>query len=508
MTSLVHGQCISAEEIERIVSREFSPQIFVLLCNSVAWASAGKECSSLPSFTERIYVPDGGRDAEWTVEIAPIQKYSSAFLSSGWNVYQYKHRDVSTRNRAEILSKLKTDLKGALKDLVDRNKRQPSRYVLFTNLHLTLDEQNELRAKILDGCEQPEVTAVEVIEAAFLASTLNNLPHLRSSFFSTAKFTTWQQAWFEHENKKIYGANISLIGRDKQLNELRTLINNSEVRVVMLSGAKDIGKTRLVLEATKQCAIKTVVSINRTVEVSDLRYLESPNLETIVIVEDPNPTEAKNLVNQVLSSSSLKLVITLPTSENSPTINFGLDKRIKELQLFHLLEEESRELLKASEARFDYAMETWVVKQAGGNPGILLLAAKQGSTLREEHDSFVEQIAKAIEQEIREKIDNTAVDILKLLSLLEYVEIKGRSYREIIESCLLVIEAIKTTLYRWGYHFLREGKGNKPFDPMPQMTWGDVWSYQEALLMLLVQLAQSDEPQVAESARQVLPTVV
>ena len=143
-----------------------------------------------------------------------------------------------------------------------------------------------------------------------------------------------------------------------------------------------------------------------------------------------------------------------------------------------------------------------------GHPGILLLAAKQGSTLREEHDSFVEQIAKALEQEIREKIDNTAVDILKLLSLLEYVEIKGRSYREIIESCLLVIEAIKTTLYRWGYHFLREGKGNKPFDPMPQMTWGDVWSYQEALLMLLVQLAQFDEPQVAESARQVLPTVV
>ena len=732
MTSLVHGQCISAEEIERIVSREFSPQTFVRLCNSVAWASAGKECSSLPSFTESIYVPDGGRDAEWTVEIPPIHQHSSAFLSSGWNVYQYKHRDVSARNRTEIVSKLKTNLKGALKDLIDRNKRQPSRYVFFTNLHLTLDEQNELRAKIFDGCEQPEVTAVEVVEAAFLASSLNNLPHLRSSFFSTAKFTTWQQAWFEHENKKIYGANISLVGRDKPLSELKTLIDNSEVQVVMLSGAKDMGKTRLVLEATKQCAIRTVISINRTVEVSDLRYLESPSFEIIVIVEDPNPNEVKNLVNQVLSSRHLKLVITLPTSENLHTINFGLDKRIKELQLFPLLEEESRELLKASEARFDYAMETWVVKHAGGNPGILLLAAKQGATLREEPDSFLEQIAKTIEQEIREKICNNAVDVLKLLSLLDYVELKGRDYREIkilckwfgqnfqfdavvkvigrlteagflqirgvyaevtppllanhlaasllqgrrseflalfadlsqpersrliqrlqwlspekiawfwdeifnpdgllrdlssaiynreifylaacanpdrtiklieqslkpttleqrkslqysernalvwvleelifrertslralqclgriaeteptstnnssstgkfcqcfrplhsqvpllleyrlellkkfassnqstIESRLLVIEVIKTTLYRWGYHFLREGKGNKPFDPMPQMTWGDVWSYQEALLMLLVELAQSDEPQVAEAARQALPTVI
>ncbi|HHP7243171.1 MAG TPA: hypothetical protein ACFE0H_00650, partial [Elainellaceae cyanobacterium] len=63
MSFLVHGQPINAEEIERIVSREFSPERFVLLCNSVAWASTGKECSSLPSFTERIYVPDGGRDA-------------------------------------------------------------------------------------------------------------------------------------------------------------------------------------------------------------------------------------------------------------------------------------------------------------------------------------------------------------------------------------------------------------------------------------------------------------
>jgi len=116
MSSLVHGQPISAEEIERIVSREFSPERFVLLCNSVAWASIGKECSSLPSFTERIYVPDKGRDAEWTVEIAPSGNQASAFLSSGWNVYQYKHRDVSARNRAEIVSKLKTDLKGALKD--------------------------------------------------------------------------------------------------------------------------------------------------------------------------------------------------------------------------------------------------------------------------------------------------------------------------------------------------------------------------------------------------------
>lgn len=220
MTSLVHGQPISAEEIERIVSREFFPQTFVLLCNSIAWASAAKKCSSLPSFTERIYVPDGGKDAEWIVEITDSQKHLSPFLSSGWNVYQYKYRDISVRNKAEIFSKLKADLKGAIKYLVNRTKRIPSKYVLFTNIHLTLDEQSELKAKIIDGYDQAESIAIEVVEAAFLASSLNSLPHLRSSFFSNAKFITWQQAWLEHENKKIYGANVSLTGRDKKLNQL------------------------------------------------------------------------------------------------------------------------------------------------------------------------------------------------------------------------------------------------------------------------------------------------
>lgn len=40
---------------------------------------------------------------------------------------------------------------------------------------------------------------------------------------------------------------------------------------------------------------------------------------------------------------------------------------------------------------------------------------------------------------------------------------------------------------------------------MPQMTWGDVWNYEEALLLLLIELAQSNQSQVGEAARQVLP---
>jgi len=91
------------------------------------------------------------------------------------------------------------------------------------------------------------------------------------------------------------------------------------------------------------------------------------------------------------------------------------------------------------------------------------------------------------------------LDLLKRLPL---------SNQSIVESRLLVIEVIKVTLNRWGYHFLREGRGNKPSDPMPHMTWGDVWNYQENLLQLLIELAQSNQSQVAEAARQSLPRAI
>ncbi|MGJ5673426.1 MAG: hypothetical protein ACR9NN_07420 [Nostochopsis sp.] len=62
--SLTHGQSISAEDVETIISRNFSSQKFASLCNALTWAVSGRKCTSLPSFTERVNVKDGGIDAE------------------------------------------------------------------------------------------------------------------------------------------------------------------------------------------------------------------------------------------------------------------------------------------------------------------------------------------------------------------------------------------------------------------------------------------------------------
>ena len=61
----VQGRALTAEDIEREVSGRFGPREFASLCNSVVWAGAGARPTQLPSFTERVNVPDQGVDAEW-----------------------------------------------------------------------------------------------------------------------------------------------------------------------------------------------------------------------------------------------------------------------------------------------------------------------------------------------------------------------------------------------------------------------------------------------------------
>lgn len=120
-----------------------------------------------------------------------------------------------------------------------------------------------------------------------------------------------------------------MLGRDKELEDLRTVINNPEIRAVIISGQHNIGKTRLVLEATKHCSSRTIIARDpRSMTVSDLLSLESSSSETIVIIEDPTLDKVENFINQTIASQKLKLLITLPTIKNYPIPYLRIDKRI------------------------------------------------------------------------------------------------------------------------------------------------------------------------------------
>ena len=74
-----------------------------------------------------------------------------------------------------------------------------------------------------------------------------------------------------------------------------------------------------------------------------------------------------------------------------------------------------------------------------------------------------------------------------------------------VELRLIGVEAIKSALKRMEGISLRDSMGREPLDSQPRMTYGDVWSYIEAMVNLLMKLAQSEEPTLAESAKDALP---
>ncbi|MDA2916280.1 hypothetical protein MYX64_05490 [Nitrospinae bacterium AH_259_B05_G02_I21] len=436
--SLVHGKAISAEKIERIVGRKFTPTDFASLCNAIAWASSGLRCGSLPSFTERVNDKDGGIDTEWQTVLPDDSDYISPLLGPGLNIFQYKKRDIFTQVRAKTISNVRASLKGAIKELQDRTGRRPDRYVFFTNIDLSHKQKASLRKNILEDYDQPKKVQIEIVGAGELAAFLNNLPHLRSTFFATSKFSTWEEAWLFHNRQRLYGANVQLIGRDQELADLRSFLDDPNIRVVILTGPHNMGKTRIALQGTEHRQNETVFTLDpRAMSVNDLLALESPGLETVVIVDDPEPELAELLINQVIARTSFKLLLSLPTAETLPTPTLGLDDRMQYMRLKPLSDAQSKELLKAKGVNLGFSLESWVIEQSGGNPGIILCAASLGMGLKKTAGTLSEEIAKAFEQKVLRDFGSEVIEILKLLSLLSHVGVKEAPSEELEVICTL-----------------------------------------------------------------------
>lgn len=92
--ALLIGQPLIGRELEQETSR-WGPARFASMCDALVWAVSGRRCPGLPSFTARVNAQDGGIDTEWSVEL-PENSFSALtpILGPGWNVFQYKKRDL------------------------------------------------------------------------------------------------------------------------------------------------------------------------------------------------------------------------------------------------------------------------------------------------------------------------------------------------------------------------------------------------------------------------------
>jgi hypothetical protein len=122
------GQPIDARELEQITS-QWSPERFASMCNDLVWAVSGRQFSKLPSFTERVNAADGGIDAEWKIEVPDDDgALATPIVGPGWNVFQYKKRDLIAQDRKRILSNVKSSLKRSLVTLHETRQKTPDRY--------------------------------------------------------------------------------------------------------------------------------------------------------------------------------------------------------------------------------------------------------------------------------------------------------------------------------------------------------------------------------------------
>ncbi len=416
---LVHGQNISAQDIEHEVSRWDAVQ-FARLGNAVAWASTWADTPTVPAFTERVNVADNGIDAQWTGTIVLGGAAHASLLRDGTNVLQYKKREVTEQSRATVVTALVGDLRGAAADVELRAGQQLSSYVLFTNIDLTIEQHERLRTAILHGIPDGHVH-VAVIGAANLAAMLNRLPHLRSGFFATGAFRTWGESWDAHERAVIF-PHAPFTGRDQLLTTLRAWLDDPDVRLIALSGTHMMGKSRLVLEATRANDVNVVEALDRaSLSIDQLRRLEVPGREIIVIINDADASQTRQLAEAALVRNGLKLIFCLPTTDTVPAPSFGLDTRIRATSLDGLTESQSLELLRAIRTDLDFALESWVLDNADGIPGVILAAAHLGPELRRDGGSFLDQVARGFERQVIARVPEPAREALGVLSLMSHV---------------------------------------------------------------------------------------
>jgi hypothetical protein len=281
---LVHGQNISADDVEHEISR-WDAVLFARLGNAIAWVSTWQSTPTLPAFTERVNVADNGIDAQWfgTIELGDAVR--SSLLRSGNNVFQYKKREVTEQTRGRIVSALADDLRGAAAEIELATGQPLSSYVFFTNVDLTVAQHDTLRAAIIEGISDGHVS-VSIVGAAELAAMLNQFAHLRSAFFATGAFRTWGESWDAHERATIF-PRAPLIGRDDLIATIQDWLQDPEARVIALSGTHMMGKSRVVLEATRTRDTDVVEALDRaSLTVDQLRRLEVSGREIVVVIND------------------------------------------------------------------------------------------------------------------------------------------------------------------------------------------------------------------------------
>lgn len=221
-------------------------------------------------------------------------------------------------------------------------------------------------------------------------------------------FLTWEEAWIEHTRTKALSADVEFTGRVNELAKIRSMVDDPEIKAIILLGRHGIGKTRLALDATKHRKNESYmvdVDHSQFFSLDDLHLSKVPlNKVSILLVEDPDRELAERLLNELDSQENIRLLITSPDYEHLPSRD-NMRKVVSE-RIPPLSDQDAYELLSAAPSKLQYNMASWLVRNAKGEPGTLLEGACTLPRHRKDVLNFISKMEKEAERRAREILDN------------------------------------------------------------------------------------------------------
>lgn len=167
---------------------------------------------------------------------------------SGYWVFQYKFRDV----KKGIKYARDSFVEAAKRDLEKAHKLQCDHYVLMTNVLLTSDNTDKIEAA---KDERGYTFSLICWDAENLITMTDEFPYLLNSFRDPylPVFLPWRDMFRDQTASKhqLLRYDYETFGREDEIGQFQTFVQDKEKRLLMVYGSGGIGKTKLAIEFAK-----------------------------------------------------------------------------------------------------------------------------------------------------------------------------------------------------------------------------------------------------------------
>ena len=341
--------------------KQLDPSTFQRLCDYVMLYRGAKSLSSFGNMSGRRKTKKGTPDSFYYDEIKQA----------------YVFCEYTTEFKG-IVDKFLSDVKKCLSKAEELDIKISEIVFIHSNNDLKLKDDKTIR----DYCHQNNIqlTAIGLTE---LADIVNKNKYLLKVFFSidetNRSVLTLGEFVSENSNRASDNMSYSFVGRDKEVNEIITALDNN--KFVFVSGESGCGKSRLVVEALRRID-KRVLCINKYYAKAINNLLDELNEdeEAIVFVDDINQLNYVNEIVAVLEKKrycGIKLIGTVRNyALHSITSVFDND-RYCIVQIGSMSNDEIKEVLKVNLKISNPNYLDRIAEIANGNIRIAILAGEE-----------------------------------------------------------------------------------------------------------------------------------